>query len=106
MLESQAGYFTGGGVDLVVIVAVKFIMQDAAYILQRSQFFEGTSADDAILEPAVGALHFALGLRRESIGDIHLEQTQDLSPLRVDIVSLVGIPAPGGVTVLDETENP
>jgi hypothetical protein len=64
MIESQAGYFTGGGVDLVVIVAIKFIMQDAAYILQGGQFFEGTSTDDAILEPAVGAFHFTLGLRR------------------------------------------
>ena len=71
ILEAQAGDLAGGGVDLMVIVAVELVAQDAADLFQGGEVLEGTGADDAILQPAVRAFHLALGLRGEGIGDIH-----------------------------------
>ena len=71
VLETQAGDLAGGGVDLVVIVTVDFVSQNAADIIQGGEVLQGTGADDAILEPAVRTLDLAFRLRGEGIGDIH-----------------------------------
>jgi hypothetical protein len=71
MIKPQAGDLAGDGVDLVVVVAVDFIAQDAADFFQVGKLFQGAGTDNTILEPAIGAFDLALGLRGEGIGDIH-----------------------------------
>ena len=60
--EANGGNFAGGGVDLVIIVALDFFVQDGAGVRQARDVFEGTGADNAILEPAIGSFDLAFGL--------------------------------------------
>jgi hypothetical protein len=49
--EANGGDLAGGGMDLVIIVAMDFIVQDGASVSQGGDVFECAGADNSILEP-------------------------------------------------------
>ena len=65
-VEWKAGDLLGCGMDLLVVVAMQLLFQDSANLFPGADSLQGTSADDAVLEPAVGPFDLALGLGRES----------------------------------------
>jgi len=105
VIEANAGDLTGSGVDLVVVVAIDFVVQDAPNFFQIGDVLQSTSADNAVLQPAVRAFDLTFGLRRESIGDVHTHQAHDLAPLRIDGIRLEHMVAPNAVALLDEAED-
>jgi len=48
--------------DLVEIVALDFLLEDATYVFQGGEPFESTSSHDPILEPAIRSFDFCLWL--------------------------------------------
>ena len=91
--------------DLVEIVALDFLLEDATYVFQGGEPFESTGADDPILQPTIGALDLALGLRRKGVGHIHTQQAHDLTPLRIDVIRSQDLLVPDAVPALDEAED-
>jgi hypothetical protein len=85
-LEPQIGDFLGGGVDLLVVISVEFMIKNPLSLFDLFDFFSDTRADESVLKPTIGAFHFALGLRREGIGDLHIAILQDLFPLRGGLI--------------------
>lgn len=57
--------------DLVVIVAVNLLPQNAAYTSQLIEFLQGAGSNDAVLKPEVGSFDPGFGLRREGVDDFH-----------------------------------
>ena len=62
-LGAYVGDFTGGGMDLVIVVPVDFGVEGSADVLASGQVVVDTGAHKAILEPAKRSLDLALGLR-------------------------------------------
>jgi len=85
-LEPEIGDFLGGGMDLLVVISVEFMVQNPLGLFDFSDILSDTGSDESILEPTIGSFHFALGLRRKGIGDLHIAILQDLFPLRGDLI--------------------
>jgi len=80
-LKTKIRDLLGGGVDLSVIISVDFLSKDLLGGFDSGDVFSDAGSDKAVLEPTVGALNFAFGLRREGISDFHITILQDLFPL-------------------------
>jgi hypothetical protein len=104
-VEADAGDLFGGGVDLMVIVAVYFFLQDKTNIFNSRDVFQSTGTNDAVLQPAVRSLDFSLGLRGQGIDDIHAQDTHHFAPLGVDVIRLQDVLTPEAVSTLDEAED-
>ena len=59
-MESQIGDFLGSGVDLLVVISVKFMIKNPLGLFDFFNFFSDTSTDESVLEPTIGSFHFAL----------------------------------------------
>ncbi len=61
-LEAEVRDFFGGGVELVVIVAVEFLIEHFAGLFDVGDILAGTGSDEVVLEPAVRAFDLTFGL--------------------------------------------
>ena len=61
--------------NLLVVISVEFMIKDILGLFDFFNLFADTSADESVLEPTIGSFHFALGLRRKGIGDLHILQS-------------------------------
>jgi len=104
--KTDRGDFSGGRMDLVIIVALDFFVQDRASVRQGGDVFQGAGADNPILEPTIGSFDLAFGLGREGIDNIHPEQAQTGASLGIDLIRFENVFAPQAIPVLDEAENP
>jgi hypothetical protein len=104
-LESQIGDFLGGGVNLLVVISVEFMVKNSLSLFDLFDVFSDTSADESVLEPTIGSFHFTLGLRRKSIGDFHIAILQDLFPLRGGLIGEEVVFIPEGVSSPDKSED-
>jgi hypothetical protein len=91
--------------DALVVVTIDLVLEDGANIVEGGELIEGRRADRSILEPAVGPLDFALGLRRERIGDVHAQDLHDLLPLGIRLVGLKDGVVPEAVPLVDVAED-
>jgi len=104
--EPDSGDFSCCGVDLLVVVAIDFVFQDRADFFDGGEFFIGTGAHDAILQPAVWSFDLAFSLRRESVGNIYSQDSHHLAPLCFCLIGLEHMFAPEAVSALDEAKDP
>jgi hypothetical protein len=104
-LESQIGDFLGGGVNLLVVISVEFMIKNPLGLVDFFDLFSDTSADESVLEPTIGSFHFALGLRRKGIGDFHIAILQNLFPLRSGFIGEEVVFIPEGVSSADKSED-
>jgi len=104
-LESQIGDFLGGGVDLLVVISVEFMIKNSLGLFDFFNFFSDTCTDESVLEPTIGSFHFALGLRRKGIGDLHIAILKDLLPLRGSFIGKEVVFIPEGVSSTDKSED-
>jgi len=102
-LESQIGDFLGSGVDLLVVISVKFMIKNPLGLFDFFNFFSDTSTDESVLEPTIGSFHFALALRRKGIGDLHIAILKDLLPLRDGLIGKEVVFIPEGVSSADKS---
>ena len=63
LLEAGVRDFSGGGVYLVVVVAVEFLIEHFAGLFDVGDILAGAGSDEVVLEPAVRAFDLAFGLR-------------------------------------------
>ena len=63
LFKTHSRNFSGGGMDLVVIVAMDFFAQDGTGIGQGGNVLQRTGTDEPILQPTIRAFNLALGLR-------------------------------------------
>jgi hypothetical protein len=105
-LESQRRDFLCGGVDLLVVISVEFMIKNPLGLFDFFDIFLDASADESVLEPTIGSFHFALGLRGKGIGDFHVTILQNLFPLRSGLIGQKVMFSPEGVPSLNKSKNP
>ena len=86
--------------NLMVVIAINFLMQDGTHIVEIGKLFESAGADDPILKPAIRPFDFAFGLWGKRIADLDRHQSHDLTPLRIDLIRLEHMLAPNTIPVL------
>src|SRR4030067_3232342 len=99
------GDFLGRGVKLLMVISVEFIIKNSLSLFDFFDIFSDTGADESVLEPTIGSFHFALGLRRKSIGDLHIAILKDPLPLRGGLIGEEGVFIPEGVSSADKSED-
>jgi hypothetical protein len=104
-LESQIRDFLGGGVNLLVVISVEFMIKNPLGVFDFFDVSSDTSADESVLEPTIGPFDFTLGLRRKGIGDFHIAILQDLFPLRGGLVGQEVVFIPEGISSPDKSED-
>jgi hypothetical protein len=104
-LESQIGDFLGCGVKLLVVISVEFMIKNSLSLFDFFDVFSDTGTDKSVLEPTIGSFHFAFGLRRKGIGDLHIAILKDLLPLRGGFIGEEVVFIPEGVSSADESED-
>jgi hypothetical protein len=104
-LESQIGDFLGGRVNLLVIIPVEFMVKNPLGVFDFFDVFSDTGADESVLEPAIGAFHFAFGLRGQGISDFYITILEDLFPLRGGFIGQEVMLSPERVPSLNEAED-
>jgi hypothetical protein len=104
-LESQIGDFLSGGVNLLVVISVEFMIKNPLGVFDFFNVSSDTSADESVLEPTIGSFHFALSLRRKGIGDLHIAILKDLLPLRSGLIGQEVVFIPEGVSSADKSED-
>ncbi len=104
-MEAAGGDFLGSGVDLLVVIAVEFVIKDSLGLFDFLDVFADTGSDDAVLEPAVRSFHFAFGLGGKGIGDFYVAIIQDLFPLGSGFIGEEVVFSPEGISSLDEAED-
>jgi hypothetical protein len=88
-----------------MVISVEFEVKNPLGLINFGDIVSDTGADESILEPTIGSFHFALGLRREGIGDFHIAVLQDLFPLRGGFIGEEGVFSPERIPSLDESED-
>lgn len=104
-LEADAGDLLGGGVDLMIVVAIDLLSQDRAGFFKGGDVLIDTRSDNSVLQPAVGPFDLAFGLGRQGEVNIHPKDAHHLSPLGVDIICLEDMLAPDAIPSLDEAKH-
>jgi hypothetical protein len=104
-LEPEIGDFLCGGVDLLVIISVEFMVKDPLSLIDFGDILSDTGSDETILEPTIRSFHFALSLRREGIDDLHIAILQNLLPLRGSLIGEQMVFLPEGVPSPDEAKD-
>jgi hypothetical protein len=104
-LETQIGDFLGCGVKLLVVISVEFMIKNPLSLFDLFDIFSDTGADESVLEPTIGSFHFALGLRRKGIGELHIAILKDLLPLRGGFIGEEVVFIPEGVSSADKSED-
>jgi len=104
-LEPEIGDFLCGGMDLLVIISIEFMVQDPLSLIDFGDILSDTGSDESILEPAIRSFHFALSLRRESIDDLHVAILQNLLPLRGSLIGEQMVFLPEGVPSSDKAKD-
>ena len=62
LLEAEVRDFSGGGVYLVVVVALEFLIEHFAGLFDVGDILAGAGSDEVVLEPAVRAFDLTFGL--------------------------------------------
>ena len=56
-MESKIGDFLGGGVNLLVVISVEFMIKNLLGLFDIVDVFPDTGADESVLEPTIGSFH-------------------------------------------------
>jgi len=60
----------------VMVISSEFLVENLLSLLDLGDIFSDTGSDEVVLEPAVGSLDFASGLRGEGMdGPLHCMQS-------------------------------
>ena len=91
--------------DLLVVISVEFMIKNPLGLFDFFNFFSDTCTDESVLEPTIGSFHFAFGLRRKGIGDLHIAILKDLLPLRGGLIGEEVVSIPERVSAPDKSED-
>jgi hypothetical protein len=104
-LESQIGDFLGGGVNLLVVISVEFMVKNPLGVFDFFDVFSDTGADESVLEPTIRSFHFAFGLWGQGGSDFYITILEDLFPLRGGFIGEEVVFSPERVPSLDKAKD-
>jgi hypothetical protein len=104
-LESPIGDFLGGGVKLLMVVSIEFMIKNPLSLFDLFDIFSDTGADESVLEPTIGSFDFASGLGRKGVNNLHVAILQDLFPLRGGFIGEAVVFIPEGVSSPDKSKD-
>jgi len=104
-LKAEIGDLLSGGVNLVMVISSEFLVENLLSLLDLGDIFSDTGSDEVVLEPAVGSLDFASGLRGEGMDDLYIAVLKNLFPLRGGLVGKEVVFIPEGVSSPDKSED-
>jgi hypothetical protein len=104
-LKTKIRNLLGGGVNLLMVIAMDFLSKDLLGGFDVADLFSDTGSDEPVLKPPVGAFHFPFGLWRQGIGDRYITILEDLLPLRGGLIGQQVVLSPEGVPALDKSED-
>jgi hypothetical protein len=105
LLEPEIGDFLGGGMNLLVIISVEFLVKNPLGLFDLGDILSDTGSNQAVLEPTIGSFNFASGLGRKGVNDLDVAILQDLFPLRGGLVGQEVVFIPEGVSSPDKSED-
>ena len=105
VFQPEIGNLLGGGMNLVIVVALYFLFKDFFGWSNFIDILPDTGSDQMILQPTVRAFNFPFGLRRKSIRDSDGAIFQNLFPLRVYVISKGVVVPVCGVPTFDIAED-
>jgi len=105
LLEPEIGDFLGGGVDLLVIIAVEFEVKNPLSMFDLGDILPDTGSDESILGPAIGSFNLTSGLGRKGVNHLHVAILQDLLPLRGGLVGQEVVFIPERISSPDKSED-
>ena len=105
IMEPEIRDFLGGGMDLLVVISVEFVVKNPLGLFHFGDILSDTSSDESILEPAIGSFDFASGLGREGVNDLDVAILQDLFPLRGGLIGQEVVFIPEGVSSPDKSKD-
>jgi len=104
-LKPDYRYLSCGTVDLMLVVAVDFVVQHVPRPVDGSDAFPGTGPHYPVLEPPVRPLDLPFCLGRQRVGYLHPAFFHDPLPLRIRFVGLQIVLLPDGISSLNEPED-
>jgi hypothetical protein len=104
-LEPEIGDFLGGGVNLLVIISVQFMVKNPLGLFDFGDILSDTGSDKVVLEPAIGSFNLAPGLGRKGVNHLHIAILQDLLPLRGGLIGEEVVLIPEGVSSSDKPKD-
>jgi hypothetical protein len=104
-LEAKIGDFSCGGMDLLVIIAVEFMIKNPLGLVDFGDILSDTGSDEVVLEPTIRSFNLASGLRRKRVNDLYIAILQDLLPLRGGFICEKVVFIPEGVSSPDEAKD-
>ena len=105
LLEPEIGDFLGGGMNLLVIISVEFVVKNPLGLIDLGDILSDTGSNQAVLEPTIGSFDFASGLGRKGVDDLYVAILQDLFPLRDGLVGQEVVFIPEVVSSPDKSED-
>ena len=82
ILEPEIRDFLGGGMDLLVVISVEFVVKNPLGLFDFADIFSDTGSDEVVLEPAIRSFNLTSGLGREGVNDLYIAVLENLFPLR------------------------
>jgi len=104
-LEPQIGDFLCGGMDLLVVISVEFMIKNPLGLFDFGNILSDTGADESVLEPTIGSFNFAPGLGGEGVNHLYIAILQDLLPLRGGLIGQEMVFIPERVSSPDKSED-
>ncbi len=104
-LEPEIGDFLSGGVDLLVVISVEFVVKNPFGLFDFGDILSDTGSDESVLEPTIRSFNLAPGLGRKGVNDLHIAILQDLLPLRDSLICEKVVFIPEGVSSPDEAKD-
>jgi hypothetical protein len=104
-LEPEIGDFLGGGMDLLVIISVEFMVKDPLGLFDLGDILSDTGSDESVLEPTIGSFDLTSGLGRKGVNNLDIAILEDLFPLRGRLIGEEVVFIPEGVSSPDKSED-
>ena len=105
ILEPEIRDFLGGGMDLLVVISVEFVVKNPLGLFDFADIFSDTGSDEVVLEPAIRSFNLASGLGRKGVNDLYIAVLENLFPLRGGFICEEVVLIPEGVSSSDKSED-
>jgi len=104
-LEPLVGDFLCGGMDLLVVIPVEFVVKNALGLFDLGDILSDTGSDETILEPTIGSFNLTSGLGRKGVNHVYITILQNLLPLRGGLIGEEVVFIPEGISSPDKSED-
>ena len=105
ILEPEIRDFLGGGVDLLVVISVEFVVKNPLGLFDFGDILSDTGSDESVLEPAIRSFNLTSGLGRKRVNDLYIAVLENLFPLRGSFICEEMVSIPEGVSSSDKSED-